>query len=212
MSARVVRALVGLLCVSLSAASVVVAVQCTDGALVGTDSSSSLGAASALVQNRMFTSVFPLDDSLVLCHVAGSSEFYRLLDDAQMELMQFKAEHDSIGSPSMTAEVMAGKLRRLIYSKFRSVHAILVGRSKAKFSVFELLPGGSLIEQRVVAGGSGADSALALAEVLLETPGSMEQTATSMRKLLQHVTGQDHRSRGPLRIWAIGTQGLKELR
>jgi len=115
---------------------------------------------------------------------------------------------------------IAKMIRRLVTTKFPESHVVVAGSG----CIYEILPGGSLIEQNVVVAGSAAPFVVPLARQLLETmkaptspPSSVkasqrEWTATQVALILQGACEGDLLSGGKMRLWVFDEQGLKQLK
>jgi 20S proteasome alpha/beta subunit len=198
-------------------ASVVVVIQCTDGILIGTDSISSIGSMSSkqsLVQNRFSKTIFPIDKHTCLCYVAGSSDFFNLYDDVLRFAMTFQSDSisDSSHTPTIPAASIASYVRHLISARYPKVHTLVLGVSEDSAHIFEILPGGSNIQQTLACCGSGADNALAAAQLLFEDGKTNVADGVGMlKRVLKSTLGGDSRTKGRTCISSLTLAGITDL-
>lgn len=196
--------------------SITIAIECTNGVIIGTDSVSSFGSdGQSLIQNRFSTSVFPVDGGqLCLCYISGGAEFHSLLEDILSTSLDFRLQQQSSHTfddhSRLGVQAVSNVARRLMHTKYRKTHVLVVGRQDDSFAVYELLPGGTSVRQPIAASGTAAAHAYALASLLFEEPCNVEEGIPRLKTVLQRSIGQDHRAKGRLRVFSLTAQGLEE--
>ena len=197
--------------------SITIAIECKDGVLIGTDSVSSLGSiGQSLIQNRFSSSIFPVDDGhLCLCYIAGGAEFYSLLEEVLTTSLDFRLHQRAAHSTSsddcrLGAQAVSNIARRLMHSKYKTTHVLVVGRQQDAFAVYELLPGGTSVRQPIAASGTAAAPAYALASLLFEEPCSVNEGIPRLKTVLLRSIGQDHHAKGRLAVYSLTIKGFEE--
>lgn len=194
------------LCFVVTNGALLLAVKCTDGIILGTDSFSTMSSSQqSLNQNSAFNSVFPLSDKIAICYVSGSISFYELHDDIQQELIKYKMDNGIYDtSVQMSVKSCAALARRLIYAKYHRVHCIVAGMNgDNQFHIYEILPGGSQFEHTIAAAGSSAENADAMANLLFENVFDVEGSIPKVRSILEKCIGRDHRTKGRAQLWTL---------
>jgi proteasome beta subunit len=201
-----------LLCVPSGNATIVVAGISKTGIIIGTDSRSSPGGR--IVSNRDAEKVYSLGPSCTLCHIGGAgSQFNQLCLDIEEILL---AEcYRFTGQPLSSSPLAIAKLtRRLIYTKYRSVHALVAGISTSSFILAEILPSGTLIEHdSFVVAGSGANVVLGLLERdFAGAPGSLALTDVKRRveTAVRIAIELDLRSGPPTKLYVLDVEGTND--
>jgi 20S proteasome alpha/beta subunit len=201
----------------MSSASVVVCVTCTDGILLGSDSFSSISPSKqSLIQNTAFRNVFPLDEFTVAVHVAGSTAFYRLLDEIHVEILRYKSlqvDYSTSSCKRLSATVISNIARRLINEKYRSVHLFIAGHDieSSTSSLYEIAPNGMIVKQINASGGSGSDTITSLIDIEFEQTKTVDISAPILRQALLRSLGQDSRTKGKVQLWSLTKNGLMHL-
>lgn len=196
--------------------SITVAVECSNGVLIGTDSVSTFGApGQTLIHNRFSTSLFPVDDEICLCYVAGGVEFLLLMEDILIASLEYKSlqrrTRPQTPLSRLSAKAVTDIARRLMHTRYRKIHLLVAGREDGDYHVYELLPGGTSVRQPIAASGPGAGQAHALASLLFEERCGVEEGVERLRTVLKRTIGEDIRSKGRLRVFRLTDEGLREV-
>lgn len=176
--------IINLLCRCGVYASIIIAVKSNDGIVFATDG---LSTGGVLVDNRSVKKSFRLNSNTVLCCASGQNQFVRLCEDIKNECLRFQHSDAKV----MGTRSVAYMCRQLAYNKYSSVHVIIAGcediaDKDTTWSIHEILPGGSLIQQNYAVAGSGANVVVPLLDEFLylesDTP-SVENQHTITKTL-----------------------------
>lgn len=202
--------------------SIVFAVRCQDGVALGCDSYTvDKGGNYVTVRNNL-QKIIGLTPFTVICSASSGDddiEFSDLCDDITKEIKYqelLTSSNNLIGAKSI-----AKYARRLMNEKHRRAHVILAGkeRSDNEFSIYEILPGGSLIEEDYAICGAAANYILPLVRILfdigndnkLKTVSSLsDDTIQKVYKVLKQAKEVEHTTGGMLQLWTIGLDGMKK--
>ena len=210
-------------CISVSyvSSSVVFAVRCQDGVALGCDSYSvDKGSNYVTVRNNL-QKIIELTPHTVLCSASNGddgSEFNDLCDELTKEIKYQELltnNYNVIGTKGI-----AKYTRRLMNEKYRRTHVIIAGKEKSndKFSLYEILPGGSLIEEDYAICGAAAEYILPLVRILfdigndnkLKTITNLDnETVEKVYKVLKQAKEVEHTTGGMLQLWTLGHDGTK---
>lgn len=145
----------------------VVAARCKDGVIVCADSLSA--HSGPLIATRQSKKVYLLTDATLVCCVnsagLGATHFQQLYS----ELRDTIHEHSHRFDRDLTTCSIVKIARRLIADKYSEAHIVIAGYDKTdslvdrsgevdkvKYVLSEVLPGGSRIDQNIVAAGTGS--------------------------------------------------------
>ena len=152
--------------------SIVIAGKCSEGVIISSDSLFS--QSGRIVSSREAVKVHNLTGDVLVCYVGGrGAEFSSLCLDLDGVILQERYHGDGNHADTCQCTELAHLTRRLVYSAYRSVHVIIVGRDIShdnnnnnadKYHLYEILPGGTIIDAPFIVAGSGAESVLGLLE------------------------------------------------
>jgi 20S proteasome alpha/beta subunit len=177
-----VCALLGLACVK---ATTVVAARCADGIVLAADSLKS--DSGILIATRTAKKVFLLSPNTVICSVnssgQGSTHFQQLYNELRETLQEHEGRYESPLSTTAICKVA----RQLVATRFPDAHAVIAGYGKdvpvsctgdkrgaegrVEYILSEILPGGTRMDQAVVAAGSGSTLITSLLDEALSEGG-----------------------------------------
>lgn len=168
----------------------VLAVRCADGIIIGSDSMDSSGI---FIGNRFSQKIFRVSPLTVVCCASFGSDFSQLCADLRATARRAIA----IDGCGLGTRALAHYARQLIHDRYPESHIVLAGceyishyrdsfgvnsEVEPDYNIFEILSGGSLVEQRVAVAGSGAGVVATLAEALLEVEDAKEETDSETNK------------------------------
>lgn len=149
--------------------SIIIAVKCADGLIIGTDT---LNTGNVLISTRQVKRVFTLSDKVVVCCVNPSSDFIQLYN----EIKDTYKDHLIKSGNELTASQIAHYARRLVYLKYQDAHIVVAGVEPPSeqcqshdYKIYEILPSGTKIEQNILVAGSASSVVTSLAEELWNT-------------------------------------------
>ena len=192
-----------LVCVFLGlqmAQGTIIAAKCTDGILLGYDSLETMGG-STMVSQRYSQKVHRVNPTTFLCFPTESVESHLLCKDLRTE-----ARSSSRGYSVLSTKALSHCAHKLIQSKYQSTHAIIVGcegtvsSSEPEYRIFEILPGGTIMERDMAMAGTGADGLSMILGDIGDGKKSFEDTNVLVQKALKTVRNHDMRTGGNLRI------------
>ena len=199
----------------------IIAVKCKDGIIIGTDSQTSSSISSPYISNRFLRKMFLLTSQTVVCCTGDEgSNFMRLYEElktqVKIEDSMSYINKDKSGSKILGTGSIYNLARRQIYSKFPKSHIIIGGgdirRGKSNekeviYRLFEVLPGGSGVEQSFIVAGSGANTAVTLLNEQIEASSMetlpTEEAAKLVSKVLMATMRMDRKTGGNLNMWVI---------
>ncbi len=202
--------------------SIVFALRCQDGVALGCDSYTvSKGSNYVTVRNNL-QKIIELTPFTVICSASGGDddiEFGDLCDDITKEIKYqelLTSNNNLIG-----AKGIAKYARRLMNEKYRRAHVIIAGkeRSNDEFSICEILPGGSLIEEDYAICGVAANYVLPLVRMLFDigndnklkaVPALGDDTIQKVYKVLKQAKEVEHTTGGMVQLWTVSPDGMKK--
>jgi 20S proteasome alpha/beta subunit len=184
--------------VRVVSASVVLAIQCMDGIIVGSDTLSTNSGRSAYVGNRLVRKVFPVNENVIACCAGNDQQgFLELRNELQRRCRYHQIQHQrALGITEISTVA-----RRLVSSQFPSVHMVLAGvndafhdsddhqlavdedgsvtkmQSAPISKIYEILPGGSRFENLLCVAGPKAASVQSLFEELAKDLSASSQSS-----------------------------------
>lgn len=200
-----------LLLILENVAGTVVAAKCSGGVVIGTDS---LDTQGPLVGNRNSEKVLRVNSLAVLCLAAHNADVRNLCKELRREASLHRAHcGETLGASSL-----AHMARQLVHDRFPEAHVLVVGGEAARtagsltFSIHEVLPGGTRIEQDVAAAGSGSPTVLSLVQDMWSRDkGAVKdarETATRVRRAMDASIRVDPASGGDVALWLLSASDL----
>ena len=140
------------LCVYQIKSSIIAVAKCSSGIIVGCDSLESF--KGGMIGNRNSKKIYTLNKNVVLCCIEENSDFHQLFTDIK---------HLTFGKNDFSIDSITRYTRKLIYTKYRKAHIIILGKkycdSKVEYCIHEILLHGSLIKHDDYAvSGTGSTS------------------------------------------------------
>jgi 20S proteasome subunit beta 1 len=176
--------LIFLLQLSHCSSTCVIALKYENGIILGSDSQSS---TNNFIGHREAKKIRKLNSKTILCCASGEEGFERLCQQFEKEILELSNVDDSNGLILSTLNI-ANYCRKLIHSSYRQTHIIVAGfdnplPSNIPFSsvasnmlsknpslklpfLYEIIAGGTLIEQDIIIAGSVSGSLYPLANEL----------------------------------------------
>lgn len=198
--------------------STLLAVKCNDGIVLGYDSSTDRTARSVGSLSRWTQKLFSVTPYTVIC-TAGSLDgkeavdFENLLVELKEEIFRYGFDHLQ-EEKTLSTDGIYCVMKRLIRHKYKLAHAIIAGinhdrdthLSHTPFRVYEILPGGTALDDTTfAAAGSGSSTVLSLLEDLLG--GSLVMSVEAARPIVQRVLEAalrlDQTSGGEPVLWTL---------
>lgn len=179
----------------------VVAAKCSSGVVIGTDS---LATQGSLVGNRFLEKVIRVNSLTVLCLATQNSDVRNLCKELRKVAAMHKAHCGEILGTSSLAHVA----RQLVHDSFPKAHVLVVGGESMRtlgakecaaidglnlpFSIHEVLPGGTRIEQDVAVAGSGSPTIISLMHELWGRPDENASNGAAAGTAAGHEGGAVH--------------------
>jgi len=174
------------------------------GVVIGTDG---LDAQGPLVGNRHAEKVFRVNPLSLVCVASYNADAHGLCKELRRVCSMHLASCDEV----LGASSVAHMARQLVHERFPRAHVLIVGGEcdhSAPFTINEILPGGTRVEQDVAVAGSGSSIVVSLLNELWPTAMAQDgapATAKKLKRALQAAIRSDSGSGGRVSLWSVSS-------
>jgi 20S proteasome alpha/beta subunit len=175
------------------------------GAVIGTDG---LDAQGPLVGNRHAEKVFRINPLSLVCVASYNADAHGLYKELRRVCSMHQASCDEV----LGASSVAHMARQLVHERFPRAHVLVVGGERelsAPYTINEILPGGTRVEQDVAVAGSGSSMVVSLLNELWPTDQVTQDGAAAaakkLRRAVQAAIRSDSGSGGHVSLWSVSS-------
>lgn len=191
---------------SLPTGATVVAIKCTDGAVVATDSMISWGT---MVLTEKGIKAFKLTDNIVLASAGLTSDYQMLVNRLKAQIKLYELNNKI----KITVKALSKIISNILYGRKLMplfVQTVVIGLDADGPALYTLDMGGSLIPDEYTATGTGTRTAYGVLETEYTPTITVKEAEKVAIRAVQAGIARDVQSGGAIRVMSVTESGVTE--